>query len=246
MMDDNKETIITFEDDHLRIAENGVESEKTIIIFSGIHGGYDFRDTLSEIQCRKIWITDKARSWYNAPGLGTAIDRYLAGIDAGRSVSLGVSLGGFGAVLFGARLKVRRAVAFSPQIVIDSAGLGSHDLRWRENTDPYAPLMFPDIIGALQTPGPEFYVFMGLNDADDLYQRGFIPAECNESVTFFDWEGRHWRDRLNRVKTITKPVRCLDFMGRRFQLFTHDVVTPLKKYGVLRQMVTELLRMDEI
>lgn len=245
-MDESKIIKVIHESHDVRIAENGVDSERTIFIFSGIHGAYDFRDTLSGIHCRKVWITDKVRSWYNAPGLAETIDRHLAAFDPSRSVCIGVSLGGFGAVLFGARLKVRRVVAFSPQIVVDSARLGQHDQRWGENTDPYAPLPFPDIVDALRTPGPEFYVLMGLNDVDDLYQRGFIPPESSESVTFFDWEGRYWRDRLDRVKTLSKPIRCLDFMGRRFQLFTHDVVTPLKKYGVLRDMVTELLRMDEV
>ena len=81
-----------------------------------------------------VFVIDKARSWFNAPGL---LDRTVEiitalrdRIGASRMDAIGNSMGGFGAMALSTRLPVTACLAFNPQFTIDDRLLP--DQRWRE------------------------------------------------------------------------------------------------------------------
>ena len=86
-----------------------------------------------------IWVTDKARSWFGAPGLADAATKAilteLSVIGAPRVDTLGGSMGGYGAVAFSRRLPVRRAVAFVPRFSADPTRV--RDFRLRDHLMAY-------------------------------------------------------------------------------------------------------------
>src|ERR1700741_4509909 len=81
----------------------------------------------------KLLISDPSHSWYNAglPGIGGTIEeiaawigREVRGLGARRIVTMGYSMGGYAAILFGCLTGAERAIAITPQTLLDRR------LRW--------------------------------------------------------------------------------------------------------------------
>lgn len=75
-----------------------------------------------------LLVRDPADSWYNAglPGVASTVDEIAARIahevdllGATRAVTIGSSMGGYAAILFGCKIGAERAVAFVPQTLLD-------------------------------------------------------------------------------------------------------------------------------
>ncbi len=132
-----------------------------------------------------IYVLDKKKSWYSAPGLAetimTVINDEIDHIKAEFApsgacdvVSLGSSMGGFGALLFAGRLGASRAVSFVPQYAMDmslvpDARIGKF-LRniYSRNIEALGPRL---------TGAVDAFVVCGSQDGDLRHLEAF-PASC--------------------------------------------------------------------
>jgi hypothetical protein len=129
------------------LADTSVESDIVLIAFSGILGGYggmpvfEFSRVLSRFAVKKIFIRDVSQAWYQngLPGVGENVDQIadylqkrISEANGHRVITLGNSMGGYAALLFGWLLQADEAYAFSPQTFIDvKQRLLRLDFRWQ-------------------------------------------------------------------------------------------------------------------
>lgn len=80
-----------------------------------------------------LFVTDRLRSWFTAPGLWEEIAAHVAAVRAAagarRLVTLGNSMGGFGALQLARHLPLDAAIAFVPQFSMDDRLVP--DPRWQ-------------------------------------------------------------------------------------------------------------------
>ncbi len=166
---------IFIDNDRLLIAYRAGTSERAIISFSGIGafrdgGGLpreEFVQTLSGDDDHQYFVIDKIRSWYNSTSeeIVDVLGREL--LNHSSCITLGNSMGGFGAVYFASQLPgCKAALAFGPQFSVnpDIAPRERRWLDWRAAIDQWK---VPHAFTAANT-GMRFYLFFG--DASDRYQ----------------------------------------------------------------------------
>ena len=76
----------------------------------------------------KILVRDPSATWYNSglrdvgdtvEEIASGIRREVASFDVGRILTIGMSMGGYAAILFGCLTKAERAIALVPQTLLD-------------------------------------------------------------------------------------------------------------------------------
>jgi hypothetical protein len=125
----------------------------------------------------RILVRDPANLWYQhgVPGLGhdpleaaSALHRLIVSIEPRSVITVGQSMGAYGAILFGALLGADRALAFGPLSYLNSAwARRDGDLRWIAVMDKLA--QFPSRAGCEDlcallgstSPGPEIDIIFG-------------------------------------------------------------------------------------
>lgn len=104
------------------------DSEVLLIVFSGVGLGigvpyFEFLKTVEAFPIRKIFVRDNRKSWYHGGiiGLGDTVDDTIKPLKelidksgAKYVMTLGNSMGGYGAILYGALLGVDEVLAFAP------------------------------------------------------------------------------------------------------------------------------------
>lgn len=119
-------------------------------------------------------VTDRRRSWYNTPGLvGRVVDTLgalaiRAGI--GRIVTLGNSMGGYGAILFANPLGATRAISFVPQFTMNDRVV--REERWREYKAAMPPF-YVDSLADCMVPPTRFFVLHGGRGRDRKHYMRF-------------------------------------------------------------------------
>lgn len=150
------------------------DSDTVIVAFGGANTPRDrtpYQRLMGQVHgCSKISVRDPANAWYQAglPGMGDTLERLterlrleISALGATRVFTFGISMGGYGAILFGCMLGATRAVAFAPQTFLDPP-LG------------YAPpagvrLQAPDLEPiARDSRGVEIDLFVPVNDLIDV------------------------------------------------------------------------------
>jgi hypothetical protein len=114
------------------------ESDKLIIIFGGLTFGnniFEFLKTLSNFNVNKIYIKDATNNWYltGVKGVGSTpqeISEFLAEIISQNKhikkvYTLGISAGGFAAILFGYLLQCNSILSICPQTILSQNMLDS-------------------------------------------------------------------------------------------------------------------------
>ena len=117
---------------------------KAFISFAGLRGGspvFEFKKFFSNQNVSTVFVKDDQLSWYHAgvPGVGSCIDNMVVGLkkiikDLGASdvTTVGCSMGGYAALLFGNLLGVK-SIAFAPQTFIDEENRAKFgDCRWKQ------------------------------------------------------------------------------------------------------------------
>jgi pimeloyl-ACP methyl ester carboxylesterase len=129
-------TIIT-DDDALRIVALEGDSDTALVSFSGIGQGLgtlpkeEFGKTLRGTRHAQFFVVDKRCTWYTATR--TDIVRQLSPLlrRFRKVVTMGNSMGGYGALLFASRLpNCASAIAFVPQFSMDPRVVPK-EKRWR-------------------------------------------------------------------------------------------------------------------
>jgi len=122
-------------------------SESLLIAFGGIKGfraipPLEFATITQDIPTKKIFLRDFSQSWYQAglPGQTKSLEetasllrQHIHEQGIRHLVTVGNSMGGYAALLFGALLGAQVALAFSPQTYLHPAKrLLSLDFRWQK------------------------------------------------------------------------------------------------------------------
>lgn len=123
------------------------DSRTLLISFGGMTGQMDmppfeFQRVTEEIPVKRLFVRDLRQAWYHegVPGLGStlvetieALRNRVAQYDVDRVVTMGSSMGGYAALVFGTQLQADAVLSFGPQTVLDvPALLEAGDERWVE------------------------------------------------------------------------------------------------------------------
>lgn len=148
-----------FEDDELLLRQARGTGKRMVVSFAGAQQR-NFRDFTGAGQGKSgagkdefvstasgggdnyaVFVTDKRRSWYSRPGLFdkivTEVKRLADASGVEDIVTIGNSMGGFGAMAFADALGARVAIAFAPQASMDPSVI--EEKRWskfRAEMDP--------------------------------------------------------------------------------------------------------------
>ena len=118
-----------------------------VVVFGGVLHGvgidvppFEFLRSLSSHKCDAIFLRDFRQAWYQLGVEGIAAD--VAGLahwlrtrrrGYARTITLGNSMGGFAALLFGRLAGFDLSLAFSPQTTIEAEALAAlGDRRWQK------------------------------------------------------------------------------------------------------------------
>lgn len=164
-------------------------SRPVLVCFGGIAGGlmgppFEFLRMTANFDITRVFVRDLEQSWYQrgisglgttVPQAATALDRLLDELGSARRVFVGVSSGGYAAILYSTMIGASRVVAFSPQTtILRGHRLVLRDMRWkneiraaRRNAVERSHL---DLVAA-RAKGPhhpQTTIYYGLGDRRDM------------------------------------------------------------------------------
>lgn len=136
-----------------------------------------------------LFISDLARSWYNKEGTAETILSTVRDIQervgAERIVTIGNSMGGFGALLFASQLGARSAIAFSPQFSLHPE-IVPEENRWNKYRDRITTWRYPVVQSYADDAG--YFLFFGADEEEQRHARRF---EERANIGKFVLEGDH-------------------------------------------------------
>jgi len=152
-------------------------AKKTLFVFSHVGypaGKFALSNELSGIYANIVYINTEKNSWYQAgagpdmpsiPLLQDALLRIKSELESEETYAVGMSMGGYAAVLFGDLLDADAVLAFTPEI---SIGL-SHSRSWRLNELKHYDEKFKTLSGIINKPSTTiFNLVYGIYDLTDL------------------------------------------------------------------------------
>lgn len=124
---------------------------------------------------RVLFISDASRSWGNHPRFAPALLAAVAQVGADRIVAMGLSMGGFCALVAAHILPVETVIAFGPQQSLLA------ETRWPDWRAQLPPLLWPEA----PLPACQTYLFHGARD--DLAQAERFALSPNiDHILFAD------------------------------------------------------------
>lgn len=168
---------VAVDDEALRISYRLGDPHILVVAFTGIGhalGGIqteEFGRSLEYGAPSIIFVIDKNRHWYNH-GLGSRIVPTVNGLisqlgEFRRVVTLGNSMGGFGAIIFAKHLShCAAAIAFCPQSSVHPE-IAPFDKRWMNWRGDIRDWDIPDSLTELD-PRISYHLFFGMDDTTDL------------------------------------------------------------------------------
>jgi len=206
---------IVCDDDMLRITHARGTAPRHIVSFTGVGHGLngvqaeEFRRSLDSLTVADAtYVIDKRRSWFNVTE--ARIVDHLTALCAGspRTITLGNSMGGFGAFYFASALPhCRRAIAFVPQFSVNPEYMPPSEGRWLEHR---RGILHHRITHALQhaSDDVDYIAFFGANDRLDMQHAQLILRNGTRRTWVYLLDGH-----------------------------THDVVTAIKRAGCLPKLL---------
>jgi len=197
-------------------------SDQAVVSFTGIGFGMhgiqieEFRKTLSQDTNHVYYVIDRSRHWYNSSfdKIADTLNGDFAKNGVKRVVTLGNSMGGFGAVIFATVLHgCQRSIAFSAQSAIDPA-IVPWDRRFKKLTDSVQRWTGLDAMNALRSDHYYFLFFGSTDPIDVRHAARFASADC-----------------------ATMSICLVDGTG-------HAVAADLKKRGILSKLMVALIDGD--
>jgi tetratricopeptide (TPR) repeat protein len=138
--------ILKNEQQYIRVDRN-TDSDVVLIIFSHVGypaGKFAMSNALADIQATKIFVNCRDDAWYQqgiegvAPSVDesvTVLSEVLAELSPAKVFSLGMSMGGYAALLFGLKLKCDAVLTFTAEVVVGQQHLRSYTLNKRKVYD---------------------------------------------------------------------------------------------------------------
>jgi hypothetical protein len=202
------------------------DSPRLIMAFSGRAAGvfgippFEFLSSLELIAAKKAFVRDVKNVWYHhgVAGIGDDIDsvaEYLrelvdeAGVE--RTITIGSSAGGYGALLFGALLSAE-VHAFSPQTFIDPELRRIHnDSRWPRSIEDLDGRMDPryaDLRHPIAASKADCHVYYPTGDWIDVIHAEHLRDLPQVSLHPFD------SDKHNLVRELRDSGWLESFLKR--------------------------------
>jgi pimeloyl-ACP methyl ester carboxylesterase len=218
---------IAIDDDDLRISYVRGAGNVTVVAFSGIGHGFggiqteEFRKSLTGGDASVVFVIDKKRSWYNG-GMSrriiTAVNKLIMAFGTQHCITLGNSMGGFGAIVFARHfVSCSQAIAFSPQSSVHPA-IAPFETRWNEWRDQISAWDVKDAAASLDA-GIRYDLFFGAEDTMD---------------------GAH-AERFRRLATPATTLHVIPACGHEVAAYLR---TEAKLSGVLAALVTAPIAMS--
>lgn len=190
---DQQRTLVTLptpETMRMRYAKG--QSSDLIICFAGIGGSRTkmpadefVGSVLSNTTAHCLFVSDRKRSWLNDPTLCLELQKIVQNIQKDcrikRTTALGLSMGGFSALVCATLFPVTTALAISPQYSMSKAIL-PHEHRWEFWRERLGDLRFETADSVQTHPQQSFIVHAGKNDAAHL--RLFAPRRNRAHFVF--------------------------------------------------------------
>lgn len=147
---------------------------------NGCH--FEWRAPLLSLGASVVLIRDPQYQWYQA-GIGGIGDiatsaEYVRGLkrQCDRLITIGVSMGGFGALLFGILAGADEIIALAPQTILGD------DPRWVDNWPLIKSMPHPDIVPLLPCAS-RISVFIGDSDERSLDLKHYERIAAHASLT---------------------------------------------------------------
>ncbi len=200
----------------------GARPSELVVAFSGIGHGLggmqteEFAGSAAEKGGRNhvLFITDKQRSWFSAPGLMDEITDHVrkiaAQVGVSSCVTIGNSMGGYGAVRLSREFPVSCAVAFSPQfsmhpeIVVET--------RWEEHR-PFIDLARHLPLSDCMAPPARYYLVFGGSSRSETKHRDLFPVFDGVTILSLPGAGHNIVQKIKDFGLLTTLVQAL---------FAHD------------------------
>lgn len=229
---------VLLDDSALRIACRPAPQDTgaAIIAFAGVQGAFggipaeEFATSLQRTGTpHHAWfVVDKTRGWYNQTS--TRIEAILARELAGRRIiTLGNSMGGFGALLFGEKFGAATTLAICPQYSLDPA-LVPFESRWREFAAAVPYFRHPVCLTEQPSPATTRLVLAGAAHDADMNHARLIQARLGPQDGVFALRdcGHDVAQVLKRSGALTALLDAIlaPTAGRR------RVAAVLDKYGL--------------
>lgn len=168
-----------------------LQSTKLIVYFSSAAGGnikkHEGEKLLAAYPFNTLYIKDSGRNWYDGviPGISTSLDtlieylqNFISQHEFEEVVFIGSSMGGYAAILCGIHCKVQRVIAFSPQIILNSA---------LPNT-PQQQVKYNDLSEHINNNiDTDIHIWFGEEELLDIYHISTIQSA--KKVTLFPIKG---------------------------------------------------------
>jgi hypothetical protein len=219
---------LLYNDDEIEITHEPGNSQAAIISFSGIGMGLggiqieEFRKSLSGTSNDIYFVKDKTRHWYNSSfhKICDLLNQDLSCQGINHAITLGNSMGGFGAIIFAGQLRAcRSAIAFSAQSAVDPA-IVPWEQRYKTYTDTVSHWTGLDATKLLD-PDINYILFFGNNDPVDIRHatRMAIAEYPNVAIYVFLRAGHNLADYLKQEGVLHQLIEalvreqghCLDF-----------------------------------
>lgn len=165
-----------YESDDLRVSLREGEGNDAIVVFTGIGLGIvgiqheEFSKSLRRIApgATILFVIDRQKSWFNhcSREVADLLNRYIRDKEISSVITLGNSMGGFGAVVYAGLLdNCRRAVAFAPQYSV-SRDVVPFERRYDEYVDRIEQWHFREA-GGHGSHGVEYLLVFGQKHVSD-------------------------------------------------------------------------------
>lgn len=161
-------------------------TNKRLVVFHNATGAkphsFNFSKIAASLRCSVIFLNDPARNWYQfgVPGFSASIDETVDRIKdwaevlgASKIITVGSSMGGYGALLHGTRLDAN-ICAFAPEVVLRLPESRSAKMMPREST-----VVVPDLTDDIREHTQRTTVFIGEDDPTDVLCGNFIFDGAN-------------------------------------------------------------------
>ena len=167
-----------------------------------------FVKTADYLDFSAIYITDKTVSWGNHLDFGH-IARLVETEAQGRLLTLlGVSMGGFNAIVASNHIKARLCMAFCPQFSIHP-DIMPHEERYKNYARQIRHFAIPSLANQFN-PQCVYYTFNGSSGADQFHWEKFPVLDYARHYVFPDIDHRVARELRKRNVLIPLIAACIN------------------------------------
>jgi hypothetical protein len=187
--------------EHLLLLER--EGDTAAVFFSARGSGreFGFYRIAHRLSATALLVKDPTNNWYNTgiEGVGATVDEIAESIRATvgnrRIVTVGSSMGGYAAILFGCLLGAHRCVALAPQTRLDR--------RLPLSPPAGVELQAPDLRRhLLESPATKVRIFLGGSDLTDAYHAYRVADLPNVDVSVFPDGGHSVAEALSGTEAL--------------------------------------------